>query len=81
MTQMRAKFYVSNIEKFDNSERITFNAVAAGKYPEDGSDENNSYAKWTPNASCLMTINNPALIGKFNSGDTFYVDFTPVQKI
>lgn len=53
-------------------------AVCASKYPEDGSDEDNTYAKFTPGADLSMNIANPALFGSFKVGDTFYVDFTPV---
>ena len=48
-------------------------------YSEDGSDENNTYAKFSPSASLRITITNPALIGQFNPGETFYVDFTPIE--
>jgi len=47
-----------------------------GAYPEDGSDENNTFAKFTPNAEFRMTVQNSALIGRFQEGDEFYVDFT-----
>ena len=79
MTTMRAKLQVGNIDKFegDHQERVTFHGVAASSYPADGSDENNTYARYSPAASCSITIANPALIGKFKPGDTFYVDFTP----
>ncbi|WP_204367562.1 hypothetical protein [Janthinobacterium sp. HH01] len=47
--------------------------------PPDGSDEDNSFARWTPSAELTMTINNPDLLGKFKVGDKFYVDFTPAD--
>ena len=82
MPNMRAKFSVSHIEVFgENSEKVHFRAVGPkGAYPEDGSDENNTYAKWSPSANCDIHILNPALTGKFAIGDTFYVDFTPAPK-
>jgi hypothetical protein len=59
-------------------EALVFSAVCkSGGYPADGSDENNSFAKWTPSAELKMSITNPALIGKFFIGQEFYVDFTP----
>lgn len=78
MSTMRAKFRVSSVEKFDGSEKLTF--VAVGKsdgYPADGSDENNTFARWTPTATCEVYVNNPALHGKFEPGQEYYVDFTP----
>lgn len=78
--KMRAKMRVSDIKHHDeNNEELVFNAVAKNEaYPEDGSDENNSFARWTPSAELKMTITNPALVGKFVIGQEFYVDFTPV---
>lgn len=80
MSTMRAKFRVSNVEKFEASERITFSAVAKSTaYPADGTDEENTFAKWTPSAELTMTITNPALRGKFEIGQKFYADFTPAE--
>ena len=80
MTTMRAKFQVSSVERFATSEKVNFNAVPKPTaYPEDGSDEDNTYAKFSPQASCSIHIANPALLGKFAPGDKFYVDFTPAD--
>ena len=80
MPTMRAKFVVTAVESTGTSEKLRFNAVAKnGAYPEDGSDEDNTFAKWSPSASCEITVANPALFGKFTAGDKFYVDFTPAD--
>ena len=81
---MRAKMYVSGLSPTNDdvttSQTVAFAAIAKREgYPEDGSDENNTFARFTPSAAATFTINNPALVGKFNLGDTFYVDFTPVE--
>jgi hypothetical protein len=77
MTTMRAKFVVSSVERFPSSEKVKFNAVSkSSAYPEDGSDEDNTYAKWSPSATCEIHITNPALFGKLEPGKKFYVDFT-----
>ena len=78
---MRAKMKVVDVKNHnDEFEDLTFNAVCRSEgYPEDGSDENNTYAKWTPSATLTMAITNPALIGKFSVGQEFYVDFTEVK--
>ena len=78
---MRAKMRVTAVDhQSDTAEGLTFSAVAkCDGYPEDGSDENNTYAKWTPSATVSMFITNPALIGKFSVGQMFYVDFTPAE--
>lgn len=81
-TSMRAKFVITGIVKMsESSEEVKFAGVPkTGSYPEDGSDEDNTFAKFSPAASCAITIQNPNLIGKFNVGEKFYVDFTPVAK-
>ncbi len=76
--KMRAKVRVGSIVKHGESEQITFHGVAKnGGYPSDGTDENNSFAKFSPSVQFVMTIANPALVGTFECGDTFYCDFTP----
>ena len=78
MTTMRAKFVIASVEKHVGGERLKFSAVAkSGAYPTDGSDEDNTFAKFSPSASCEIYIANPALLGAFEPGQKFYVDFTP----
>lgn len=79
MSQMRAKMQINHIEKFGYTETLHLNAVSKSSYPEDGSDEDNSYARWTPSASLSILINNPALIGVFAVGQKLYVDFTKAE--
>ena len=80
-TSMRAKVYVSGIEKYsEQSESIKFSAISrSGQYPSDGSDEDNTYSKFTPQAHFNITITNPALLGQYHLGEKFYVDFTAVE--
>lgn len=76
---MRAKMKVTRTEAHNpTSETITMTPVSADKYPDDGSDENNTYAKFTPSGSLSLTIANPALLGKFEIGQVYYLDFTKV---
>jgi hypothetical protein len=75
--KMRAKLKVTKVESAKAYERITFAAVCKSNgYPPDGTDENNTYAKWTPQADLAMVINNPDLLGAYKVGDEVYVDFT-----
>ena len=78
---MRAKLKVARVEGVGNGvEELFFTAVSKSDgYPDDGSDEDNTFAKWTPFAELKMSISNPALIGTFKEGQTFYVDFTPAD--
>jgi len=83
MANMRAKVQVagSHDQMFGpqgskSAEVLTFHAVAANSYPEDGSDEDNTFAKFSPSAEFRITVANPALWGKFQVGEKYYVDFT-----
>lgn len=78
---MRAKVKLNNIQSPNpGQEDLVFNAVAKNEaYPDDGSDEDNTYAKFSPSAEFKISVCNPALIGKFTVGETYYVDFTPVE--
>jgi hypothetical protein len=74
---MRAKFYVESVTISPGQERLKFHAVDPKKgYGADGIDEDNDYARWSPSASCEISVANPALHGQFKPGDTFYVTFT-----
>lgn len=80
MPKMRAKMRVATIEQFETSERLKFTAVCKdGTYPEDGSDEDNTYAKFSPHAELTITICNPALRGRFVVGEKYYLDFTKAE--
>lgn len=84
--KMRAKVRVGSVTPMLNAgevvqELLYFHGVAkSGPYPEDGSDENNTFAKFSPSVMFQMTVANPALLGKFEVGDTFYCDFIPAPK-
>jgi hypothetical protein len=76
---MRAKFQVNKVEQYAESEKVFMNAVArSSAYPADGSDEDNTYAKFSPSGTLELTIANPALRGKVQAGKKFYLDFTEV---
>ncbi|MEW9586257.1 hypothetical protein [Paraburkholderia sp. DGU8] len=60
-------------------ETLTMHAVCKSTpYGDDGLDEDNTFAKWSPGANLSINIANPELWGKFKVGDKFYVDFTSV---
>lgn len=74
---MRAKLKLTSVNLSENSDQLKFSAVCkAPCYTEDGLDEDNTYAKFSPSVELSMTVNNPALLGKFRPGQKFYVDFT-----
>lgn len=79
MPKMRAKMQISSVTKHGTCEVLKFHGVSANAYPADGSDEDNTYAKFSPQVSLDITIANPALLGQFEPGQKFYVDFTPAE--
>jgi hypothetical protein len=78
---MRAKMKVESVLRMDTCEQLKLRCVCkSGSYPADGSDEDNSFAKFSPSGFLELTVANPELIGKFNPGDTYYLDFTKVEQ-
>lgn len=90
-TSMRAKFMVTNVKQYKDEngsttgEYLQMRAVGGNKvqvapyYPEDGSDEDNTFAKFTPCADLSIYIANPVLFDQFKYGDKLYVDFSPAE--
>ena len=77
---MRAKLKLNSVVATEGSEILKFNAVCKPTgYPADGLDEDNTFAKFSPSAELTITVNNPALHGKFKPGQKFYVDFTEAK--
>jgi hypothetical protein len=78
---MRAKIQIGSVTSNNDpdgklySEQLQFSGVCASKYPEDGSDENNTFARFSPSINLDITVANPNLFGKFKVGDQFYLDF------
>jgi hypothetical protein len=80
MKSMRAKLQVQSVTPCGEGEILNFHAVSkSGAYPEDGSDEDNTYAKFSPSASLEINVQNPNLKGQFQVGEKYYVDFTPAD--
>ena len=78
---MRAKMKIETVNRREHAEDLTMTAVCRNDgYPEDGSDEDNTFAKFTPTATLTMCITNPALFGKFNPGEKYYLDFTKADE-
>lgn len=71
---------VREVKRTEYGEEITMNCVPKnGAYPEDGSDEDNTFAKFSPTGELKLTVANPALFGKINPGEAYYLDFTPAE--
>ena len=83
---MRAKLVVVSVEpaEFDgkkHNETVSFRGVSASQYPEDGSDENNSFSLWSPSVGLNIVITNPNLWGKLKVGQEYYSDFTLAKDV
>jgi hypothetical protein len=77
---MRAKLKIESVTPFPGGETLKLRAVGKpGGYDPDGSDEDNTFATFTPTAELEMNVTNPALLGKFKAGAKYYVDFTPAD--
>ena len=82
---MRAKLRVSSVIPYQNNgiktqETLIFNAVCPKQFGAEGSDENNTYSKWTPTAELQIVVTNPNLFGRFKQGEQYYVDFTKASE-
>ncbi len=83
---VRAKFYVSTLEPWYNS---NIKGASGGTvklrpvYSSDPNHENKAFWDATPDGEITMRINNPAAFRVFMEtalSSEFYVDFTPVPK-
>lgn len=85
MPKMRAKVRVTSVSPYPaegtpTQETLHFHFPAKdGPYPADGSDEDQQFARYSPAGSLQLTVANPNLVGQFKPGDTFYLDFVPVE--
>lgn len=88
MSDMRAKVEVTSVNSHEHpetgekvAESLLFTPVSKKEgYGNDGLDENNTFAKFTPGGEFRLAVTNPALWGKFEAGQEYYVDFTKVTK-
>jgi len=77
---MRAKMKIETVTRRDTSEVLEMRCVCkASGYPTSGADEDNTFAKFSPSGTLSLTVANPDLIGKFNPGEVYYLDFTKVD--
>ena len=70
----RAKFRVNSVEQQEESEFIDSSAVT------DGSEENKSFAEYTPYGEFRLSVDNPNVIGRLDPGDEIYIDVTIAKK-
>ncbi len=71
---IKAKMKCSEVEITENGERVKLNAVTCD------SEENKTFAKYTPSASVEMWIDNPSARGAFVRGQSYYLTFEPAPE-
>ena len=87
MADMRAKLQVGMLQEhhygpdgMKSGETLTMHAVCKSDYSADPTDEDNTFAIYSPGVMLTIQVANPALWNKFKFGDKFYVDFTKADK-
>ena len=74
---MRAKMNVTMVKRTEHCEELVMAPVCKREgYDESGLDEDNTFAKFSPSGQLTLTVANPALFGKINPGEKYYLDFT-----
>jgi hypothetical protein len=68
---VRAKMTCESKTPYGEGFAVTLRAVTAD------TDENKTWAKYTPSGSVTMQIDNPSAADAFEAGKTYFVDFTP----
>lgn len=78
---MKAKMEVRSVAPaYAGAETVKMEAVCGtDPFGPDGESEDNTYARFTPSGGVELTITNPNMLGKFATGQKFYVDFTPAE--
>ena len=74
MVLARGKMVVTSVELSEHDETIKFACMYDYNEPE-----NTKFSKSTPSGDMRLAISNPKLAGKFQPGQCFYVDLTPVE--
>lgn len=78
MATMRAKMYVTKVEKHGEPTScvtLAMSCVCPNKFEADGSSEDNSFSRWSPSGGFNIMIQNPNLFDAFHVNQKFYLDF------
>lgn len=80
---MRAKMQISAVKRLVGAdgnvmaeELSAYPVCGNNPFGPNGESEDNTFARYTPYGSLMLTVNNVDLFGKFKPGQKFYVDFT-----
>lgn len=72
---VRAKFRCDSVTLLVNGAQITLIPVTSG------SEENESFYKWTPAGSISLSLVSKATANHFYPGHEYYIDFTEVTSV
>lgn len=71
---IRAKMQVNEVTSSVNSDKVSLSPVIGN------SEDNKSWARYTPAGKLELQIDNPALKGAVKAGQQFWVDLTPIEE-
>ena len=74
MVLARGKMRVTSVKLDGYNETVKFDCLYEEDQPED-----TKFSKTTPTGNMELAISNPKLAGKFQPGQSYYVDLTPVE--
>ncbi len=78
--KLRAKFVIHSITRYEGKEVLQLKSMSnLGKKNQGNPNDDEADSIWTPYSYCNLTVDSPALMGRFTVGQEFYADFTPVQ--
>ena len=80
MVKMQAKLKVVSVKVTEYGEILEMTPVCSKSFDQNGESEDNTFARFTPSGSVILTVNNPTLAGQFKPGQMFYVDFAEVDQ-
>jgi hypothetical protein len=82
MNTVRCKFVCVHSEKQEgaNYQNVSLNAVTEGPFDENGNNEDNTFAKYTPSGLLHLSVTNESAIGFFVVGQKYYLDIVPCDE-
>lgn len=75
---VRAKFRCSSINPAPGVSDEARHVILEAQYDET-LPEDQRYSKFTPSGKLEMVVDNPPALAQFTVGQTYYIDFTPVD--
>lgn len=77
--KIRCKFVVTAVETPEGWAEPYANVTLEAHYDGEKSDEDVSFAKYTPSGTLKFACTNPAVLEQLKLGDAYYLDLIPIQ--